>query len=152
MEDLLREEDFIQQKTFNPWKRFKLFYLITLGHVLIIYCCAILGDTENTATIISCFAYFISPLLIPFIVVFGKQEFTVLNKKFLAFGLLTLNLIYSFSFLIVAIITERKIFDMDDHIMVSFQVSAFILALYVVTTPLIFILRLFVIKKIKNSK
>lgn len=80
MQDLLNEEEFLQTKTYNPWKRFIMFYIITFVNsclfVSLLQSTIIISWAGKTIVLFLAFTL----LIIPFIMVFHSSKTTNLKN------------------------------------------------------------------------
>lgn len=152
MQNLLNEEEFIQTKPYNPWKRFKRSYLIAFFHACFIYSCTIFGKPENGLIMIGTLIYFICPITVPFFIVFRKKLFVNTNAGTIVLGISLLNIIYSLLFIMVIWLRGQYIFIDDSPMTIALGIVLFIFICTLLTIAIIVVIRAILIKRLKKKE
>ncbi|RYJ44366.1 hypothetical protein [Flavobacterium beibuense] len=148
MNDLLSEEEFLQPKPYNPWKRLIMFYSIAAIQTFLLGLTIFLAD-DSGICILQSVIYGACVLFIPFVLVFGNKKFILSKNSIIALGLLILNFVYSLLFFIPAIIGSVLNANFPDREALAFALV--IITSYIFTTPFIFIMKYFSLKRIKKE-
>lgn len=144
MEDLFREEDFVQEKKFRPWRYVFIYYIIALLHL------GMFTVSVGKTIILPQHEYWfyayrvwiimsvVFPLFLAFAMVFFNKKMISLPLKTIFFSLLGLGSTYLFGFLLLSLADrmERKEPDPDD-IRIPICLAGFITLLYcIIILPL----------------
>lgn len=110
MQDLLKEEEFIKEKPYNPWKSFRLFYAIAVAEVLLFYGIRImLRDAFGiTNSLILAIAFNLLPLGTALFMFYYMKENFLLKTKTILLGLLGLVSVYAFMVSLGTILAFRE--------------------------------------------
>lgn len=118
MQDLLNEEEFLQPKTYNPWKRFIVFYGIAFLNMGAVYFILQTTYIDNLLylRIISIFLASLC-LIMPFLMVFHTKKNIHSKKSTIYKGVSLLMLTYLLTFHILQIIEYPDYFwDFIDNV------------------------------------
>lgn len=148
MQDLLNENEFIKSKTYNPWKRLIMFYSIAAMQTFLLGLTIFLAG-DSGICILQSVIYGACVLFIPFVLVFGNKKFILSKNSIIALGLLILNIVYSLLFFIPAIIRSVLNINLPEREALAFALV--IIVAYLFTTPFVFIMKYFSLKRIKRE-
>ncbi|WP_417351096.1 hypothetical protein [Flavobacterium alkalisoli] len=152
MQDLLNENEFIQTKTYNPWKRYMIFYIIATVHAVLIFITTLFNEPENIATLFSCTLYFISPLIVPFILALGKKNFIKSGLVTTILGVALLNFIYPLLFIIIIWLRGEYIFVDESPMTIALGIVVLTFLCTLLIIPIIIGIRAILIKKHKKKE
>ena len=106
MQDLLNEEEFIQSKPYNPWKRFMVFYGIAVLQTIVNFLIYHFNFYSKPLILFS----FLITAVMPYIMIFEKRKTFHLPKKTILTAIIILMFVYSISHILGELIISNDLF------------------------------------------
>lgn len=138
MEDLIKEEEFLVKKEYNPWKRLAFFYFVGLLEAVGIYIFT-LGYSEFPEIFDPVMnIYFLSAFIMPFIMIFSSRKIWLLPRLKIVVSLTLLMMVYFFAFVLFHPVFGSQLFSsISEYSSLTYFVLFLFSSVYLIVTLII---------------